>query len=265
MLIAALQMQPAPADPARNLATIENAAAAAARFGAALLVAPEMSTTGYAIWEDIPRLAEGRDGPIVTRLSTIAQTHKLAVAAGFPERDGANIYNAAALATPDGGLYVYRKCHLFGAHEKAAFAAAAELSPIVAIGGIRVGLLICYDVEFPEWVRTLALAGAELLIVPTALPRLAAANRVSLSMVPTRAFENHVFIAYADLCGGERGTDYQGGSVIAGPDGEILARAGAGPSLLITGIEPERSRDAGLDPYLADRRPELYRGLVRKE
>ncbi len=259
MLVSALQMQPIPAEAEANLARIEKAARSVASFGAELLVTPEMGITGYAIWDDIARLAEGRDGPMVQGVARIARELRITVVAGFPERDGEAVYNTAIIARPDGVRQFYRKCHLFGPLEKRAFDAAAAHSPIVTIGGMRAGMLICYDVEFPEMVRSLVLAGAEILLVPTALPKGAPANRVSLSMVPTRAFENHVFIIYAGLCGQENGTDYQGGSAIVGPDGETLARAGDGETLLITDLVPSRYKAANLDPYLDDRRPALYR------
>ncbi len=235
MLIAVLQMQPAGTVDA-NLTAIKTAATAAAAFGAKLLVTPEMGVTGYAIWDDIPHLAETRTGPIVQRLTAIAADHGITVVAGFPERDGETIYNTAAMIEPDGAASFYRKCHLFGLSEKAAFSPAADLSPIVQIGDLKIGLLICYDVEFPEMVRCLVLAGANVIAVPTALPRGAPANRVSSSMIQTRAFENHVFLIYAGLCGEENATPYQGGSIIAAPDGEVLARAGDGATLLITEI-----------------------------
>jgi len=260
MRVAALQMQPA-GTVEGNLAVIEKAAAAAAAFGAKLLVTPEMGVTGYAIWHDIPRLAETRSGAIIQGLTAIAVAHDITIVAGFPEREGATIYNAAAMIRPGGEADFYRKCHLFGPLEKAAFSPAAELSPIVQVGDLKIGMLICYDVEFPEMVRCLVLAGADMIVVPTALPRGAPANRVSSSMIQTRAFENHVFLIYADLCGEENATPYQGGSIIAAPDGEVLARAGDGATLLVTELDPRRYDAAGLDPYLQDRRPEIYAGL----
>lgn len=258
MLVAALQMQPA-ASVEANLARIDKAAKSAAAFGVTLLVTPEMGVTGYAIWDNIPRLAEGRDGPIVQSLSKMSLACNIAIVAGFPERDRDMVYNTAVVAQPDGTQGFYRKCHLFGPFEKSAFAAASDHSPIVSLNGMRASMLICYDVEFPEMVRSAVLAGAEILMVPTALPKSGPANRVSESMVPSRAFENHVFIIYAGLCGEENGTKYQGGSVIVGPDGEDLARAGAAEALLIAEIDRSRFEFANLDPYLDDRRPNLYR------
>ncbi len=259
MRLAVLQMQPTPADVPANLDRIAAAARAAAAAGAAVLLAPEMAVTGYAIWDEVARLAEPRDGPAVTRLAALAAETGLAVAAGFPERDGPTVYNSLAVALPDGAARVYRKCHLFGPQEKACFAPGSELSPLFDLGGLRTGLLICYDVEFPEMVRSLALAGAELLLVATALPRSGPNDRVSRAALPVRAQENHLAIAYAGLCGRENGLDYQGGSVIVGPDGEDLARAGPGPALLVAEVAREGSGTGEPDPYLADRRPELYR------
>jgi len=258
MLLAVLQMQPVSADAVANLAQIEVAARSAAASGATLLVTPEMGVTGYAIWDDVARLAEGRDGSAVTRLVTLARETKVAIVAGFPERDGAAVYNTVALANPDGETQFYRKCHLFGPHEREAFVSGSALSSVFEVGGLRVGLLICYDIEFPEMARSLALAGAELLLVATALPKSGPNDRVSRTMIPTRALENHVFVAYAGLCGQEDGQAYQGGSVIVGQDGEDLARAGLAPALLLARLHRNAHASGEPDPYLADRRPTLY-------
>jgi predicted amidohydrolase len=259
MIVAVLQMQPAPADVEANLAQIAAAARSAALSGAALLVAPEMAVTGYAIWDDIARLAEPRDGPTASRLSALARDARIAVLAGLPEREGSAIYNAAALAGPDGATRFYRKCHLYGPREKAAFTPGSGLSPVFEVGAMRAGLCVCYDAEFPETARSLALAGADLLLVPTALPRSGPNDRVSRTLIPARALENHMFVAYAGLCGQENGQAYQGGSVIVGQDGEDLARAGLGPALLLAKLERNAHGGGEPDPYLTDRRPELYR------
>lgn len=260
MIIAVLQMQPVPALPARNLARIRDAALAARAFGADLLVTPELSLTGYAIGEDLARLAEPADGPLLRGLRALAGETRLALVAGFPERDGAVVYNSVALVRA-GDVTICRKCHLFGDAERRWFTPAARPAPLVELDGIRAGLMICYDVEFPEMARLHALAGAGLLIVPTALPASPGQQRVSEVLVPGRALENHVFIAYAGLCGVERGTRYAGGSVVVGPDGVELARAGAGETLLVTRIDPAaRGAAHAENPYFADRRPGLYAG-----
>lgn len=261
MRLAVLQMRPSPADLEANFAAVARAARAAAAAGAAALVAPEMALTGYAVWDSVAHLAEPRDGPAVTRLCALARREGIAVAAGFPERDGDAVFNAVAVAFPDGApTQVYRKCHLFGPHERACFAAGSAFSPLFDLGGLRTGLLVCYDVEFPEAVRALALAGAELLLVPTALPLSGPNDRVSRALVPARALENGLAIAYAGLCGDENGLAYQGGSALVDAAGEDLARAGRAPALLIADIPPRGAGATAPDPYLADRRPELYAG-----
>jgi predicted amidohydrolase len=121
-------------------------------------------------------------------------------------------------------------------------------------------MLICYDVEFPEYVRTLALAGAELVLVPTALPNGEISRRVADMVVPTRAFENGIFLVYADLCGEEGNFSYSGRSAIIGPDGDELARAGTRETLLVAEMDTAAYHDCRRqNPYLADRRTGLYR------
>lgn len=261
VLIAVLQMQTSPGEPAENLAAIARAARAAAAFGADLLVTPEMSLTGYAIGTaDIARLAEPRSGAMIGAVRAIAEETGVAVVAGFPERDGGVVFNAAALVAPGSDPVIYRKGHLYGDAERAAFAPSTTPPAVFAFRGLKAGMLICYDVEFPEMVRSLALAGADLVIVPTALPAGAASRRVSKSVIPARALENHVFVVYAGLCGNERGTALEGGSAVVGPDGEDLARAGAAEALMFARIDTGGYDEARAEnPYLADRRPGLYR------
>jgi predicted amidohydrolase len=120
MLVAALQMQPV-GNVQANLAGIETAAAAAAAFGAKLLVTPEMGVTGYANWDDIPHLAETRSGPIIQRLTAIAAAHDITIVAGFPEIEGETIYNTAAMIGPAAEATFYRKCHLLAHSKKPSF------------------------------------------------------------------------------------------------------------------------------------------------
>lgn len=151
----------------------------------------------------------------------------------------------------------HRKLHLYGAEEKRLFT-PGDTWTLFELEGWRIGVLICFDVEFPEAVRELALAGAELVLVPAALPRHAAI--VARSLVPVRALENQIFLAYADLCGEEGAVAFCGRSAILGPEGDVLARAGGrGPVLLTADLDRRRlaaSRRAF--SYLAERRAELY-------
>ncbi len=248
-------------DVAANLKALDEAAARAAANGAGLLVAPEMFLTGYAIDADVHRLAEPADGEAADAVADIAERHGVAVAYGYPERDGDTVYNAAQLIGPDGTrLASYRKTHLYGDFELAWFTPGDRPVVQAELGGLRIGLMICYDVEFPENVRAHALAGTDLLLVPTALMH--PAQVVARSVVPVRAFENQLYIAYANRTGPEGGFEFVGLSALAGPDGTARARAGHGEELVVGDVDPEllrASREA--NPYLRDRRPALYTSL----
>ncbi|MFW5416811.1 carbon-nitrogen hydrolase family protein [Nocardiopsis sp. CNT-189] len=235
----------------------------AAGAGADLLVGPECSITGYAIGGRTAELAEPADGPIGRAVQRIAAEAGIAIAYGWPERDGDRVRNAVRLVDASGTeLAVYRKTHLYGELDRSAFAPGGEPVVQADLGGLRIGLLICYDVEFPEAVRAHALAGTELLLVPTALMH--PATEVATALVPVRAMENQIFLAYANRCDTEGDLDYCGLSTLVGPDGAELARAGAGEELLIAEADPAaiaaaRTGEAG---YLRDRRPDLYRALT---
>ena len=108
--------------------------------------------------------------------------------------------------------------------------------------GLRIATLICYDAEFPELARHAALRGADIILVPTALAQ--QWGWVANQMIPTRGFENGVFLAYANHAGTENGLSYLGASFIAAPDGEILARAGATAEVITAKIAKSRVKDA---------------------
>jgi len=256
-----------PGSVGESLRALDDAAGRAAAQGARLLVTSELFLTGYALGDRVAALAEPADGPSAARVDAIAARHGLAIAYGWPEREAGpdaaegRVFNAVRLVGPDGaGLAVYRKAHLFGAYEQRVFTPGDQPLVQATVDGVRVGLLICYDVEFPEAVRVHALAGTELLVVPTALMR--PYEFVPQVLLPARAYENGMYVAYANRCGPEGEFDFTGLSCLAGPDGVARARAGAGPELVVADADPEVLRAARAEtPYLTDRRPELYRSL----
>ncbi|MFJ8789313.1 carbon-nitrogen hydrolase family protein [Streptomyces sp. NPDC102462] len=262
MRIALLQSSGRPGSVAENLKVLDEAAARAAAAGAALLATPEMFLTGYAIGADIGRLAEPADGDRAAAVADIARRHGLAIAYGYPERAGAAVHNSAQLISADGTrLAGYRKTHLFGPFEHAHFTPGDRPVVQAHLDGLTVGLLICYDVEFPENVRAHALAGTDLLVVPTA--QMHPYQFVAESLVPVRAFENQMYVAYVNRVGPEGEFDFVGLSTLAGPDGTARARAGRTEDLLVADVDPgflAASREA--NPYLRDRRPGLYRPVV---
>ncbi len=261
MRIALFQGEPNPLDVAGNLRRLQQQAQAAAERGARLLVCPEMFLSGYNIGlAQVQRLAEAEDGPSAAAVRAIAQGQGIAIAYGYPERadDGA-IYNSVQLIDAQGRrLCNYRKTHLFGALDRSMFSAGADHFPVVELDGWKVGLLICYDIEFPENARRLALDGAELILVPTA--NMTPYDFVCQVTVRSRAQENQCYLVYANYCGAEGQIQYCGQSSIIGPDGSLLAMAGREECQLLADIEHERvvqGREAF--PYLADLRQELHR------
>lgn len=245
-----------------SIAALAGAAHQAADAGARLLLASELFLSGYAVGGALPALAESADGPGAEQVAKIAAECGLAIGYGYPERDGEALYNAVQLIGPDGTrLAGYRKTHLFGEFEKSFFTPGDEPVVQADLDGVRLGLLICYDVEFPENVRAHALAGTELLLVPTALMR--PYEIVAQTVVPVRAWESQLYVAYANRCGPEGEFHFAGLSCLAAPDGTVRARAGLGEDLLVADVDPGllRASRAG-NPYLDDRRPELYGALT---
>ncbi|QES39430.1 carbon-nitrogen hydrolase [Streptomyces venezuelae] len=262
MRTALLQSSGQPGSVDANLAALDAAAGRAAAAGAGLLVAPELYLTGYAIGDDIARLAEPVDGDSAKAVAAIAARHEVGVAYGYPEREGDLVFNSVRLIGPDGArLANYRKTHLFGGFERDSFTPGEQTVVQAELGGVRVGLMICYDVEFPENVRAHALAGTDLLVVPTA--QMHPFQFVAESLVPVRAFENQLYVAYVNRVGPEGEFEFVGLSTLVGPDGVARARAGRGEELVLGDVDPEflgSSREN--NPYLRDRRPGLYASLV---
>ncbi|MFF3910406.1 carbon-nitrogen hydrolase family protein [Streptomyces sp. NPDC001848] len=262
MRTALLQSSGRPGSVGENLKVLDQAAGRAAAAGAGLLVAPEMFLTGYAIGDDIGRLAEPADGDSADAIAEISSRHGLAVAYGYPERDGETVFNSAQLISADGTrLANYRKTHLFGCFERDHFTPGDQPVVQAELHGLRVGIMICYDVEFPENVRAHALAGTDLLVVPTA--QMHPFQFVAESLVPVRAFENQMYVAYVNRVGQEGEFEFVGLSTLAGPDGIARARAGRVEELVLADVDPlhlAASREA--NPYLKDRRPGLYGSLV---
>ncbi|MFE9877031.1 carbon-nitrogen hydrolase family protein [Streptomyces sp. NPDC005784] len=275
MRTALLQSSGRPGSIVENLKVLDEAASRAAAAGAGLIVTPEMFLTGYAIGDDIARLAEPADGDSADAVAEIATRHGVAVAYGYPEREagrgegehstadaGARVFNSAQLISADGTrLANYRKTHLFGCFEHDHFTPGDQPVVQAELNGLRVGLMICYDVEFPENVRAHALAGTDLLLVPTA--QMHPFQFVAESVVPVRAFENQMYVAYVNRTGPEGEFEFVGLSTLASPDGVARARAGRGEELVLADADPvllAASRET--NPYLKDRRPGLYGSLI---
>lgn len=235
---------------------------------------PELTPSGYVFSgaDEARSLSELADGPTARQWAELAAAHDIVVIGGFAELgDDGLLYNSALLADRSGVRTVYRKAHLWDA-EADCFVPGDQPPPVVDTEFGRISMMICYDVEFPEWVRLPALAGAELLAVPTNWPSepSPAGERSILTVnVQAAAFANRMFIAAACRCGTERGVKWVGGSIITGHDGYPLAgpasmtseAGGAASEILVADCDLSLARSKATGPRNdshADRRPELY-------
>ncbi|NHN88030.1 carbon-nitrogen hydrolase family protein [Acetobacter conturbans] len=259
MRVAGLQTAGTPGDIEANLRELDRAAEQAKGQGADLLVTPELFVTGYDIGDALFDLAATDPIPAVR---DIAIRQGVALLVGFAESTPEGLCNSAVLIDRMGReLLRYRKQHLFGDMDRHFFRAGTALPVIVSFMGVHVAVMICYDVEFPEYVRAVALAGCELLLVPTA--QMAPFTFVAREVIRTRAWENQIYIAYINHDGRERDTVYVGNSQIVAPDATVLARIEHGDGLILADVMPGVVEQAQRDnPYFRDRRPESYRSLV---
>jgi predicted amidohydrolase len=254
--VALLQLEARPGRVQDTMDRIVDALVRAGRDGAAVLVAPELATTGYGAGAAFDRLAEGTDGPRLSRLAAVVEETGVALVTGFAERGADGLHNAAVVLAPGMAPVIYRKAQLYGDYERALFSPVPVSTVTTRVAGLTIGLLICFDVEFPEHTRRLALAGCDLIAVPTATPACADSVFIARSMIPTRAFENHVFVAYAGWSGADDAFAYAGCSVLAAPDGGEPLRAPAGGDFLgIADVEPSAFAETrAVNPYLAELR-----------
>ena len=272
-LVACCALAPRVGELAANRERSCASIAAAAAQGARVVVVPELASSGYVFRdaEEARALAEPADGPTVSAWAELAREHDLVVVGGFCERDdeGRPRNSAVLIDGPRGVRAVYRKAHLWD-REDVVFVAGDAPPPVVETPAGRIGVMVCYDLEFPEWVRLAALAGADLLCVPVnwpAAPRPAGERASEVVRAQAAAATNRMFVAVAGRVGVERGVDWIGGSIIVDPDGFPLA----GPAdrdderTLLARCDLAHARDKRLNDrndVLADRRTELYRALL---
>lgn len=265
MLIAAYQGISVVCNKDNNLIIMKRQMERASTGGAKLIIFPELFTTGYSLpkgSEDIKRLAETQNGPSFQQISQWALEYHIAVIYGYAEREGEErYYNSAQFINSEGtSLTHYRKLHLWPPTDTV-FTPGSEVPSIITYNGLKIAILICYDVEFLEIVRVLALRGVQLIAVPTACNVLTDGN-FSTSLVRTRAMENNIFIVFANHCGKECSVQYSGNSSIINPVGDPMTCAASdGECLLLANIDGSLCTPKG-PSFLANRRPELYTTLI---
>ena len=276
-----------------NTSTIATIAAEARANDVDIILFPELFLTGY----NIPparqkQLAISQHGEEMSVLRCIASTNEVAIAFGYAENDPNEecdkTYNSCILLDGTGETVLnYRKCHLwdpYREHEKLAFEAGdclpvRELTLTRSGLVVRIGILVCFDCEFPEPARVLALGGADVILISTALAEGPVADSTPVVTVPARAAENNIFIVYSNLIGsavvidssqGRQGmtesaeTNFCGQSAICGPDGSDLVRASkTGEGMFVATLNSSMFESfVRRNNYLIERRPELYHSLI---
>lgn len=258
-ILAVAQMASKTGDYETNLAKMDSFAAKAAGEGARLLLLPELCASGYRVDEDFPRLAQGLDGDVVKELVHIAKSRKLWLYTSIPESrgEGEKPYNTAVLVNGEGLVSHYRKVHLWGMETRYFAAGDAFVQADTPLG--KAGLLVCFDLSFPEAARANTLRGAELLLYSMAFSpssRLYAMH----AFAQCRALENICPVAIANMVGMEKNSDFFGGSLIVAADGKVAAVCQGKEEGMVCA---EASLPATLAlrdsyPYFKARRPDLY-------
>jgi predicted amidohydrolase len=267
-LVACCQLAPKIGDLTYNRTLTERAIRSAALQGAQVVVMPELVQSGYlfADRDEALALSETRDGPTLLLWQALARELNIVIVGGFCERLADDeLANSAALIDAQGLRAVYRKAHLWDG-EKEIFSAGDAAPPVIETVHGRIAMVICYDLEFPEWVRLPALAGADLLCAPVNWPdgpRPQTERPAEVLRVQANASVNRMFIAACDRYGHERGVSWVQGSVIVDADGYPLAGPAeqGGEQILLASLnlaEARNKRISERNDLHRDRRPQLY-------
>lgn len=260
--IRCVQLSPRIGAVAENLAAIERELESAAADGVELLVLPELATCGYAMTPEEARAAAlPADDPVFGRWGELLAGSRTTAVVGFCEDGGAVLHNSAVAIVPGMDPVVYRKLHLWDT-EKLIFTPGDARPPVLQTPFGALGVIICYDLEFPELPRSLALEGAEILAVPTNWPMRdkpegERPQEVIHAMAAAQA--SAIAIACCDRTGEERGVSWTEGTTVVGADG--WPSGGPGPDGRLdveVALDAGRRRISERNDLFGDRRPELY-------
>ncbi len=253
-------------DKAGNIRKIESKVTKAKQQGAELVIFPELSLTGYTMRDQIYELAETIPGHSTTVLEKSAKKTGTYIIFGMPElseKTQATIYNAGVLVGPNGFIGKYRKMYLptHSVFEEKRYFRPGYQTAVFETELGKIGLIICYDIFFPEVSRLTRLKGAQLIVCISASP--ATRRTFFETLTAARAIENTAFLAYVNLVGIEDGLQFWGGSRLIGPNGKALIEAKYDEEDLVIGqinyadIRPTEA----FVPILKDLRPELFEKL----
>ena len=259
--VALAQLSCVEGDKRQNLIACRRAVERAAGLRADIIVLPELILTGFPPQKELLRIVEAAHGADDDAFGDMAAQHGIAIVAGLPEldTDSGAVFNAMVVFGRRGEeLARYHKAHLFDG-ERSAYRPGDTLNGLFSYEGVRCGLLCCFDIEFPEAARTLALQGTQCILVSSAnmLPW-DAHHRLHIR---ARALENHVFVAYANRAGNSPDFAYAGQSALIDPLGRVVREARADDQVIVAALALEliaQSRE--VFDYLRERRPGLYSG-----
>ncbi|MEQ9411057.1 MAG: carbon-nitrogen hydrolase family protein [Fuerstiella sp.] len=270
MQLSGIQTDVVLGDRAANLNRMEAVVAEEVGQGSRLIVFPECFTTGYCFdsLEEAAAHAESMDGPTVETVTRLCARHNCFVVFGMLELDQQRLFNVAALVGPSGLVGSYRKIHLPWLGVDRFTTPGDRPFEVLEADGLRIGLLICYDGGFPESARVLALAGADVVLLPTNWPP--GAENIAAHASNARAMENSIYFAAVNRVGTERGFSFIGHSRVCDPVGTTLDSADHTKAAVVrAAIDVSRAREKRIVRVpgehvidrIADRRPEMY-GLL---
>jgi (R)-amidase len=225
-----------------------------------MIVFPETHLMGFPSREALAETAEPLDGPTVSSVLAAAREQDIAVVIGVAENDGGRFYNTTLLITPEGIALKYRKTHLW-ASDRGVFEAGDRYATC-EWNGVRVGLLICYDIEFPETARALAQLGAELLIVTNG--NMDPYGPTHRTAIMARAQENQAFALMVNRVEeGDGGLVFAGGSALVDPLGTLLFEAGREQGQFSVVLDLDQLTTARRDyRYLDDQRLKIPGDII---
>ena len=252
---AAIQLNVKQGDVDANLAYVREALHRVAGEGADLAVLPEMWTSGFA-YKNLNELALRTEG-ILEELLTLSKDLKLVIVGSMPEPNGDKVFNTVYIVDNGRLAGVYRKIHLFSllGEDRAFSGGDSWLLADTSLG--KVGVIICYDLRFPELSRRLALEGAQVICVPAQWPK--PRQEHWRTLLRARAIENQLFVVASNACGIIGKLDFFGMSMIIDPKGEVLADAGETEGDIIASLDLQAMSDwRGQIPCFNDLKPECY-------
>jgi len=270
--VAACQISLNIENPAENISRANQGISQAISQGAQIIVLPELTNSGYVFTSvsEVQERSTTLDGEIIAQWKEIAHKHDVVLVAGLALSVESRLYNASVIIDKSGLLGWYAKAHLFG--EEHQFFKSGEKPPLVVnTAHGRIATMVCYDVEFPEWVRLAMLDRAVLLAVPTNWPNLGQlihGTPMEAVRVQAAASVNKMVAVAADRSGAERGHSWVSSSVITDFEGNIKAIANreSEDDVQILVADVELPTDTSITPkndVRKDRQPDLYSGILK--